>query len=83
MESYSVQYTATVRGCNLPSQSRTITIDSTERSFPISRLEENSDVSGSVAAVNIRGRNTASFSTNTFTASVLHCQSRKIPNLKL
>ena len=71
MDSYSVEYTATVKRCNRPSQSRTMTIDSTERSFPIKGLEEDSIVSGSVTAVNIRGRRPASFSTGTFTASVL------------
>ncbi len=71
VDSYTVQYSASVRGCNPPSQkSGNTSINSTLRNFTITGLEEDSDVSVTIAAVNIRGSNSALVTTNTLTASI-------------
>ena len=72
MDSYTVQWTATVRGCNTQPQSGTTTRSRSDRSFVISDLEEDSDVSGTVRANNPGGSVSASFSTSTLTASMSH-----------
>ena len=73
MDSYTVQWIATVRGCTTQPQSGTTTRSSSERSFVISDLEEDSDVSVAVSANNPGGSVSASFSTSTLTASMSHC----------
>ena len=71
MDSYTVQYSATVIDCSdiLPSNA-TIHLDSTTTLFVITGLEENNIVMGNVTAVNIGGTASANFTTNTITASM-------------
>ena len=73
MDSYTVQWTATVRGCTTQPQSGNTIRSSNERSFVISDLEEDGYVSGTVRANNPGGSVSASFSTSTLTASMSHC----------
>ena len=73
MDSYTLQWTATVRGCGIQSQGGPTTRSNSERSFVISDLEEDSDVSGIVRATNSGGSDSASFNTSTLTASMSHC----------
>ena len=73
MDNYTVQWTATVRGCGIQSQGGPTNRSSSERSFNISDLEEDSYVSGTVRAHNPGGSVSASFSTSTLTASMSHC----------
>ena len=72
MDSYTVQYSARVRGCSgVPTLNRLqADISRNERSFVINNLEEDSDVSVTLRAVNIRGTNSAAFNTRTTTASM-------------
>ena len=72
MDSYTVQYSASVRGCTgvQPTQGGPITISGTSTMFTIPNLEEDSDVSGTVSAVNIRGTTPATFNTRTTSASM-------------
>ena len=72
VDSYTVQWNATVRGCGTQSQGGP-TSTGTQRSFVISNLEEDSDVSGTVSSNNPGGSVSASFSTSTLTASMSHC----------
>ncbi len=71
MDSYTVQYSASVRGCSdvPPTQGSPMTISSTLRRFEIINLKEDSEVSGTIAAVNIRETASAPFTTSTLTAS--------------
>ena len=56
MDNYTVDYTATVRGCSdLAPQSDTITLPGSSRMVNITGLEENSDVGLTVNANNARG----------------------------
>ncbi len=72
MDSYTVQYSASVRGCSLPLQTGGLTSTGTQRSIAINGLEEDSDVSVTITAVNIRGSTSASvFTTSTTTAGML------------
>ena len=82
MDGYTVQWTATVRGCGIQSQGGPIPRSSSERSFVISDLEEDSDVSGSVRANNPGGSVSDSFNTSTLTASMSHC-SEMVLDVKL
>ncbi len=71
VDSYTVQYNASVRGCNPPSQKiGNTSINGTLRMFEITNLEEDSDVSVTIMAVNIRGSSSAMVTTNTLTASM-------------
>ena len=69
MDSYTVQYSARVRGCSgvPPTQGGPI-INSTLRMFTITGLEEDSEVSGTITAINMHGRMVAEFITTTTTA---------------
>ena len=72
VDSYTVQYSASVRGCNVQSQGGPISINSTQRNFTITGLEEDSDVSVIITAVNIRGSTSAPvFTTSTTIAGML------------
>ena len=66
MDSYTIQYNASVMGCSdvLPSTNTTF-VDSSTTTFEITNLEEDSTVMGTVAAVNIRGNAFTQFTTNT------------------
>ena len=72
MEDYTVQYSASVRGCSdvPPAERVPMTISGTLRRFEITNLEEDSEVSGNITAINIRGRMLASFTTSTLTTSM-------------
>ena len=72
VDSYAVQYSASVRGCSDVPILSDMTIGITMRSHTITSLNESSDVSGTITAVNIRGSTSATFTTNTFTASMCH-----------
>ena len=73
MDSYTVQWNATVRECDIQSQGGPTTRSSSERSFAINGLEEDSDVLGTVSANNPGVCVSASFSTSTLTSSMSHC----------
>ena len=70
MDSYILEYNATVRGCVdiPPTQGGPIIINSTLRMFELTDLEEDSDIAGTITAVNIRGRSSSTFSTMTLSA---------------
>lgn len=70
MDSYTVEYTATVRGCSeILEQHESQTLSRASTSLEITGLEEDSTVTGTVAAVNIIGMAVGIFTTNTLTAS--------------
>ena len=70
VDSYTVQYSASVRGCSdvPPTQGGPTTISSTLRMYEITNLKEDSDISGTIAAVT-GGSASTSFTTSTLTAS--------------
>ena len=72
MDDYTVQYNASIRDCkSVPSLTTgSSTIGREERMFEITDLEENSDVSVTLAAVNIVGSSSASVTTTTHTVSM-------------
>lgn len=71
MDNYTVQYSAHVLNCSdeAPTQSGMMTINSNMRIYEITNLEEESDVSITITAINIRGNSTAAFTTTTLGAS--------------
>ena len=71
MDSYTVQYTATMRASNIQSQGGPISLPGTQRNFTISDLEENTDVIATITATNIRGSYSAEIITRTIAASKL------------
>ena len=71
MDSYILQWTATVRGCGIQSQGGPTTRSGSERSFVISNLEEDSTLSVTITALNIRGSASVAYNTNTYIASEL------------
>ena len=72
MDSYTVQYSASVRGCNVQPQTGGPTSTGTQRSYTITGLQEDSDVTVTVSAVNIRGTASTMVTTSTLTASMYY-----------
>ena len=68
VDSYTVQYSARVRNCDQQSSFGPIPFNASQRSYRISGLEEDSTVTGTLTAINIRGRTERGFSTTTITA---------------
>ncbi len=69
VDSYTVQYNASVRNCSVELVGP-MTISSTVRRFEITNLKEDSEVSVIITAINIRGSNSTLVNTNTLTASM-------------
>ena len=78
VDSYTLQYRVTVRGCGPPSQTISQSFTSEQRNDVINSLQEGSDVSGSISAVNIRGSTSATFATSTDTTRMFDCTEKPI-----
>ena len=65
MDSYTVQYSATVKGCNIRSHGGPTSTGGTQRSYTITGLQEDSDVTVTVTAINIGGSSSRTLQTST------------------
>ena len=63
VDSYTLEYSASVIGCSdVQPREGNVTINGSQTRFDISNLQDNSNVLGTVSAVNNEGSRSASFS---------------------
>ena len=68
VESYTIEYNSTVRGCNdIPPIQHGISVSGADRAIGITNLEENSDIFGTISAINMIGRTSTLFAGGTLT----------------